>query len=184
MSIRYVCAWDSATGMAVAACGIAVNKDWPERDVRCCAFTNLAESRALAPLAVSSLMAASLEPSPSRPISAQFHRNAGNPKQCLDSSSHRNDAGGVGRLNPPSYGDLYFVGMTALSLSSCRPKVAACLRTKDYGRFLPEWLAFHYAIGVDEVSLYDDDSSDGTFQTLQPFIEAGLVRYEYHMIKG
>ncbi|CAN0397293.1 unnamed protein product, partial [Scytosiphon promiscuus] len=39
-------------------------------------------------------------------------------------------------------------------------KVAACLRTKDYGRYLPEWLAFHYSIGVDEVSIYDDDSLD------------------------
>lgn len=62
--------------------------------------------------------------------------------------------------------------------------MAACLRTKDYGRFLPEWLAFHYAIGVDEVSVYDDDSMDGTVEILEPFVEAGLVRYEYQVIQG
>ncbi|CAN0355807.1 unnamed protein product, partial [Hapterophycus canaliculatus] len=63
-------------------------------------------------------------------------------------------------------------------------KVAACLRTKDYGRFLPEWVAYHYAIGVDEVSIYDDDSIDETFDILQPFVGAGLVRYVFHVIVG
>ncbi|CAM9223281.1 unnamed protein product [Hapterophycus canaliculatus] len=63
-------------------------------------------------------------------------------------------------------------------------RVVACLRTKDYGRFLPEWLAYHYAIGVDEVSIYDDDSTDSTSEILKPFVEAGLVRYVFHVVNG
>ncbi|CAN0277647.1 unnamed protein product, partial [Laminaria digitata] len=43
-------------------------------------------------------------------------------------------------------------------------KVAACVRTKDAGRFLPEWIAYHHAIGVDELTIYDDDSVDDTKQ--------------------
>ncbi|CAM9556159.1 unnamed protein product [Ectocarpus sp. 4 AP-2014] len=65
-----------------------------------------------------------------------------------------------------------------------RQKVAVCLRTKDYGRFLPEWVAFHYAIGVDEVSIYDDNSADQTSEVLKPFVKAGIVRYIFDMIPG
>ena len=42
--------------------------------------------------------------------------------------------------------------------------MAVCVRTKDAGRFLPEWIAYHHAIGVDELTLYDDDSVDETRQ--------------------
>ncbi|CAM9858714.1 unnamed protein product [Ectocarpus fasciculatus] len=63
-----------------------------------------------------------------------------------------------------------------------RKEVAVCLRTKDYGRFLPEWVAFHYAIGVDEVSIYDDNSVDSTSEVLKPFVNAGIVRYIFDMI--
>ena len=57
-------------------------------------------------------------------------------------------------------------------------RVAACVRTKDFGRFLPEWLAFHYAVGVDEFVVNDDDSVDGTREVLEPFVRAGLVMYK------
>lgn len=56
-------------------------------------------------------------------------------------------------------------------------KVAICVRSKDSGRFLPEWIAFHYAVGVDEIVLFDDDSVDNTKEILQPFVDAGMVRY-------
>lgn len=36
---------------------------------------------------------------------------------------------------------------------------------------------YHYAAGVDQISVYDDDSVDGTKEILQPFVEAGIVRY-------
>ncbi|CAM9189158.1 unnamed protein product [Pylaiella littoralis] len=65
-----------------------------------------------------------------------------------------------------------------------RKKVAVCLRTKDYARFLPEWIAFHYAIGVDEISLYDDDSADNTTEVIKPFVDAGIVRYFLDVISS
>lgn len=41
-------------------------------------------------------------------------------------------------------------------------KVAMCVRTKDIGRYVPEWVAYHWALGVDEFMIYDDDSVDDT----------------------
>ncbi|CAN0164374.1 unnamed protein product [Scytosiphon promiscuus] len=63
-------------------------------------------------------------------------------------------------------------------------KVAICVRTKDFARFLPEWIAFHYALGVDEIGVYDDDSVDNTKEVLQPFVDAGIVKYVFEKIKG
>ncbi|CAM9190329.1 unnamed protein product [Pylaiella littoralis] len=63
-----------------------------------------------------------------------------------------------------------------------RKKVAMCVRTKDFARYLPEWIAFHYAVGVDEISLYDDDSADNTTEVIKPFVDAGIVRYFYEPI--
>lgn len=41
-------------------------------------------------------------------------------------------------------------------------KVVACARTRDRGRFLPEWVTYHWAMGVDEIAIYDDGSVDDT----------------------
>lgn len=30
------------------------------------------------------------------------------------------------------------------------------------GRYLPEWIAYHWALGVDEFMVYDDESIDDT----------------------
>lgn len=37
-----------------------------------------------------------------------------------------------------------------------------CTRTKDRGRYLPEWVAYHWALGVDEFEIFDDESVDDT----------------------
>lgn len=58
-------------------------------------------------------------------------------------------------------------------------KVALCVRTKDFGRYLPEWIAYHYVIGVDEIVVYDDNSADNTRELVRPFEEAGIVRYMF-----
>ena len=55
-------------------------------------------------------------------------------------------------------------------------QVAACVRTMDFARFLPEWIAFHYVMGIDEFSFYDNDSADNTTAVLQPFVDAGIVK--------
>ncbi|CBN78983.1 expressed unknown protein [Ectocarpus siliculosus] len=41
-------------------------------------------------------------------------------------------------------------------------QVVSCTRTKDRGRYLPEWVAYHWAMGVDEMNIFDDDSVDDT----------------------
>lgn len=61
-------------------------------------------------------------------------------------------------------------------------KVAACVRTKDRGRYMSEWIAYHYALGVDDIYIYDDDSVDGTPDILKPFIDAGIVHYTFSHI--
>ncbi|CAM9367557.1 unnamed protein product [Choristocarpus tenellus] len=49
-------------------------------------------------------------------------------------------------------------------------RVAACVRTKNMARYLPEWVAYHWVAGIDEFMVYDDHSTDGTRQVLEPFI--------------
>lgn len=44
--------------------------------------------------------------------------------------------------------------------------MVSCTRTKDRGRYLPEWVAYHWAMGVDEMNIYDDDSVDDTREVL------------------
>ena len=42
---------------------------------------------------------------------------------------------------------------------------------------------FHYAAGVDQITVYDDDSVDNTEAILQPFVKAGIVQYIPSTIK-
>lgn len=42
---------------------------------------------------------------------------------------------------------------------------------------MPEWIAFHYAIGVDKIYVFDDESEDGTEDILKPFEDAGIMLY-------
>lgn len=48
---------------------------------------------------------------------------------------------------------------------------------------MPEWIAYHYALGVDEIYVYDDDSVDDTVDILKPFVEAGIVHYKYYKVE-
>ena len=60
---------------------------------------------------------------------------------------------------------------------SARPEVflAAMVRVKDEGRFLPEWIAYHQELGVEKFFVYDNGSTDGTASVLGPFISEGSV---------
>lgn len=53
--------------------------------------------------------------------------------------------------------------------------LAAMVRVKDEGRFLPEWIAHHLNLGVEHIYIYDNASTDCTTRTLEPYIETGLV---------
>eukprot|EP00904_Undaria_pinnatifida_P006960 jgi/Undpi1/3394/HiC_scaffold_15.g06767.m1 len=62
-------------------------------------------------------------------------------------------------------------------------KVASCVLTKDNGRYLPEWVAYHWALGVDEFDILDDDSVDDTREVSEPFVRAGIVTFRQRKIR-
>ena len=53
---------------------------------------------------------------------------------------------------------------------------------KNESEYIQEWCAFHKAVGVDKIILFDNESTDNMKVLLQPFIESGFV--EYHYWKG
>lgn len=48
---------------------------------------------------------------------------------------------------------------------------------KDEGVFIPEWIAFHKAIGFDHFLVYTNDCSDGTDLILERLAQTGLVTH-------
>lgn len=60
--------------------------------------------------------------------------------------------------------------------------VALCLTVKDQEADMAEWLEWHQLIGVSRVYVFDMGSSPPLNQTLQPYIESGLV--DYHWVNG
>ena len=58
--------------------------------------------------------------------------------------------------------------------------VTSCLVTcvKNEGRYLLEWIAYHKVLGFDEIAVYDNQSSDGTFALLAPLAERGEIYLE------
>eukprot|EP00752_Nemacystus_decipiens_P008848 g7896.t1 len=62
-------------------------------------------------------------------------------------------------------------------------RVVSCTRTKDRGRYLPEWVAYHWALGVDMMDIYDDDSVDDTREVLEPFVRAGIVKFQPRRVR-
>lgn len=60
--------------------------------------------------------------------------------------------------------------------------MVSCTRTKDRGRYLPEWVAYHWALGVDVMDIFDDDSVDDT-REVSPACDgqAGTILPYYHI---
>ena len=50
---------------------------------------------------------------------------------------------------------------------------------KNEGNYIREWLDYHIAAGVTEFYLYDNESTDNLKQILQPYIEKGVVEYNF-----
>ena len=61
-------------------------------------------------------------------------------------------------------------------------KLAAVIIAKNESEYIAEWLAYHKAVGMEKVFLYDNDSDDNMHDILQPFIDDGFV--VYHVIHG
>lgn len=50
---------------------------------------------------------------------------------------------------------------------------------KNEGPYFKEWLDWHISQGVEKFYIYDNESTDGTRQVLQPYIDKGIVEYVY-----
>jgi len=55
--------------------------------------------------------------------------------------------------------------------------IAFCAIIKDEARYLDEWLAYHYLIGVEHFYITDDNSTDNIQEVLQKWIKKGIVTY-------
>ena len=53
---------------------------------------------------------------------------------------------------------------------------------KNESDYIKEWVAFHKAVGVDNIILFDNDSTDNMKEIIDPFIQQGYVLY--HAING
>jgi hypothetical protein len=54
-----------------------------------------------------------------------------------------------------------------------RHYLSACLCFKDAAAYLPEWLAFYTALGVEHFHLYNNESTDDFRSVLAPYLESG-----------
>lgn len=57
--------------------------------------------------------------------------------------------------------------------------LSVCAIAKDEGPYFVEWIEWHKAQGVEKFYIYDNESTDGTREILQPYIEQGIVDYTY-----
>jgi hypothetical protein len=71
---------------------------------------------------------------------------------------------------------------TGKNTTSTTYTLAVCSMTIDEARFLPEWLVYHAAMGVQHFYLYDQGTDRETAEVLAPFQAAGLVTL--HRVSG
>ncbi len=53
--------------------------------------------------------------------------------------------------------------------------IAACQIFKDEAPYLREWIEYHLLIGIEHFYFYDNNSSDGYEEVLQPYIDREIV---------
>ena len=53
--------------------------------------------------------------------------------------------------------------------------LSICATFKDEAPYIPEWIEFHRRVGVEHFFLYDNLSTDGSREVLEPWVRAGLV---------
>ena len=61
--------------------------------------------------------------------------------------------------------------------SSPENYLAVCAIAKDEGPYFREWIEWHRKKGVDKFYIYDNGSTDGTREILEPYIATGIVEY-------
>lgn len=57
--------------------------------------------------------------------------------------------------------------------------LAVCAIAKNEGPYFREWIEWHRKQGVEKFYIYDNESKDCTKEVLSPYIESGLVEYNY-----
>ena len=57
--------------------------------------------------------------------------------------------------------------------------LSVCAIAKNEGPYFEEWIEWHRKQGVEKFYIYDNESTDCTKEVLQPYIESGLVEYNY-----
>ena len=50
---------------------------------------------------------------------------------------------------------------------------------KNASQYMDEWINYHKLVGVDHFYIYDNESTDGLKEVLDPYIKTGLVTYIY-----
>ena len=75
---------------------------------------------------------------------------------------------------------LYFSTMGKLrsiisDLSSKEASLAIVAIAKNESDYIREWVAFHKAVGVDNIILFDNDSTDDTVEVLKPYIRSKIT---------
>jgi hypothetical protein len=53
-----------------------------------------------------------------------------------------------------------------------------CAIFKNEAPYLKEWIEYHRLVGVKHFYLYNHESTDGYYSTLEPYIKAGIVELE------
>ena len=55
--------------------------------------------------------------------------------------------------------------------------LSVCAIAKNEGPYFMEWIEWHLGQGVDKFYIYDNESTDGTREILEPYIRQGIVEY-------
>lgn len=65
--------------------------------------------------------------------------------------------------------------------------LALCLMCKDENQYLKEWLDYHFALGVDHVYIYDNNSKIPISKTVRPYIKkkkVTVIEWPYNYVQG
>lgn len=62
------------------------------------------------------------------------------------------------------------IGSTAVTSLRDMEKISICTVAKNEGPYLLEWIAYHRALGVSDIAIYDNESSDETASMLEALV--------------
>ncbi len=82
------------------------------------------------------------------------------------------------RATPPNV-----VGKGPL-LSAPGLQLGVAVIIRDEAPYLPEWLAYHHALGVQHFFIYDNGSTDELHEVIEPWVNHGLVTLVHWPLPG